>query len=169
MSQKTDPRLKLLQKMTDSLPSRIINLLASLLALIAVVPLSEPRPPLGLPLPSDSFAGQNRPVASVPVAHVAPNSSARSDTTIPADYRVQSPNVSGVRRDIRIKYESAAVEIPKSFAGPTSAPPPPSAFSENVPVPRVQTSYRIQSPDVRDVGGNVDIQYGTEKSLRGKR
>jgi hypothetical protein len=111
------------------------------------------------------------PAAAIVEAVSAASVSGPSEhPTTQTTYRVQSPDISRVTRDVRIKYAADEVEL-KSLSEKVAAPPSASASSAHS---GTQTTYRIQSPDVSDVRGNVDIEYGhsvggiAEKSGDGK-
>ena len=92
--------------------------------------------------------------------------------TAQPSYRVQSPDVSRAARDVHIKYAAAESSSPEGVSEKTSAP----GSVVTAGTATAQTSYRIQSPNVTDVHGNVDIEYGfsegggsKEKSAVGKK
>lgn len=80
--------------------------------------------------------------------------------TAQSSVRIESPNVSHIRHDVKIQYDS----IPAGMSEGSRVNASPDGSTSSAPVASTIRTYRVQSPDVTDIGGSVDIRYGSPTS-----
>jgi hypothetical protein len=147
-----------LHRICDSLPLKILARVCTLITVCTILiglathkqsahaPIDASKPPASATGPQKSSVTQAAAVAHLPAGPVGQTS-----------HEPESPNINGVKRDVRVNYGPSTAAEPRTAQEKASAVvPPPTVPPGSV----TQVSYGAQSPNITAVGGNVDIQYG---------
>jgi hypothetical protein len=150
-----------LRKVCESTAAKVISLVATIIGVVislSSIPHKQPSSTntVSSAVVSGVVTGSTTRLLQVPTHH----------STFQSSSGPQSPNVSGVRRNVRIQYGST-----------DDGPPDPSPKDQLPVVPAssaltgstTQTSHGLQSPNISGIDGNIDVQYGSAVPASGEK
>lgn len=142
-----------MRKIHDSNGVTLIYIAAALCAIVGFFrPVLHTHPTATMKAaPAATVAVLGNPAApqlTRPAAHSVDQSSSR----------IESPNIKHVKHDVKIQYGSAPAGM---LEGSRVNALPVAATSSALIPSTVKTLYRVQSPDISDIGGSVDIRYNS--------
>jgi hypothetical protein len=151
MLRKTGSVRSLISRICDSPVAKIAGLASAVLTIILFVGSAD--------RPFTKVTTNSAPVAFLATAGksnvVASPSDSKQHSHFQSSSAPQSPNISGVRHDVHIRYGPAAASQAPRDSSANGSVPTSSLSSDST----VQISNGSQSPNVSNTGGNVDIQF----------